>query len=311
MAACTKPSYLDPAPAESARVVILAAPLEATLSLGQGTRNGPRAIIRALGELGSGPEKGLWPGQVHLAEPLPLAGLDAPTAVEEIRRAVSDWLDRDKFVLLLGGEHTVSLGAARAHLGRGAPFGVLYLDAHPDLRSGHWGQSLSHACVARRLVEEGLSVVGVGWRCYSHFEYEFWRREDLEPILAQEVAGTQSWIEQLMDRLPVNVYLSLDLDVLDPALMPATCAPAPQGLCLEPLNLILEKLFDSRRVIGADLVELAPIPGQPGPDLTAARLVQRITQLALDQAGAAARVRPRAEVKPLFPERTRHETAQP
>jgi len=306
MAASSSRSYLDPGPAENARVVILAAPLEATLSLGQGTRNGPQAIIRALGRLGPG----LGEGQVHLAEPLPLAGLDPPAAVEEIRRAVSDWLDRDKFVLLLGGEHTVSLGATRAHLERSAPFGVLYLDAHPDLRSGHWGQNLSHACVARRLVEEGLSVAGVGWRCYSHFEYEFWRREDLEPILAQEAAGGNSWIERLMDRLPANIYLSLDLDVLDPALMPATCAPAPQGLCLEPLNLLLDKVFDSRRVIGADLVELAPIPGQPGPDLTAARLVQRIARLALAQDTAAAPVRPRAAVKPLFPKRTLHEPTQ-
>jgi len=276
---------LDQSDPVAARAVVVSAPFESTLSLGQGVAGGPAAILRALAGGGAGPRLGRVLSQVHLARPLDFSGLSLKASVEAISDGVSGWLGQNKFVLLIGGEHTASLGATRAHQAQGASFGVLYLDAHADLRAGFDGQRLSHACVARRMVEDGLEVVGLGWRSYSSLEYEFWRRSSVNVFLADDLKADRTMLDRAVEELPEQVYVSLDLDVLDPAVMPATCVLEPNGLSLETVNALLEKVFEARRVIGADLVEFSPLNDRPQSDLVAAWLASRFLELGLAQTG--------------------------
>ena len=259
--------------------VLLPAPLSSPSGLGNCTGEGPAAILAALEGEGS-TRPGDLPVPFHSAPALDFGGLDQAGAVALIRESLGPWLEEDRFVLLLGGEHTVTLGAVRAHLDLGARFGVVYLDAHADLKTGIGSFPLTHATVARRLVEEGLPLAGLGWRSFDAREYEFWRRNALAVLSSQEILADPGRAEELLAGLPERVYLSLDLDVLDPAFMPATGAPEPDGLSLEALTALIDRVFRSKRVIGADVVELSPLPVRSGPEALAARLCRRMLGLA-------------------------------
>lgn len=277
-------------------VVILPAPLASPVGLGNCTGGGPEAIMSALAQEDR-TRKGVPEGGYPTAPALDFDGLDQAGAVELIRRTLGPRLDEGEFVLLLGGEHTVTLGAVWAHLDRGGRFGVVYLDAHADLKAGIGSFSLTHATVARRLVETGLDLAGLGWRSFDAREYEFWRRNYLPVLSGQEIMADPGRVKEIIEELPERVYLSLDLDVLDPALMPATGAPEPEGLSLEALNAIIDLVFGCRRVIGADVVELSPLPSRTGPEKTAARICRRLMELGASQGREKTS---RAEVLPLF-----------
>ena len=262
--------------------VVLPAPLGSPTGLGDCSDGGPEAILSALRE-NRDPRTGELLSRVYLAPALDLGGLDQAQAVDRIQEAVSVWLQRDVFVLLLGGEHTVTLGAARALLARGEDFGVVYLDAHADLKSGVGSCRFTHATVARRLVEEGLRVTGLGWRSFDAREYEFWRRHDLEVCSCADLAPDSARLRQVLGSLPEQVYLSIDVDVLDPAIMPATGAPEPDGISLETLRAVIRKVFAARRVVGADMVELSPLHGKTFCQTTAASLAADLLDKALAQ----------------------------
>lgn len=268
---------------DRSRVVVLPVPYEATVSLRSGTREGPAAIIRASRGVETydeefGVEICREIGIHTFGEIVP--NFRSPRdQVERIGRVVSRILNDEKFLVTLGGEHSITAGIVAAHRDRYPDLTVLQLDAHPDLRDSYEGTTYNHACVMRR-VEDVCPFVQVGVRCISREESEFIRDRRIPSISAcrwredpEEVAG------EVLDALSGEVYLTIDLDVFDPGEMPAVGTPEPGGMGWYQVLGLIEKVAAARRIVGFDLVELSPIPGMIAPDFLAARLVYKLITL--------------------------------
>jgi len=273
------PEHADP---RTAAVVILPVPYEATTSYGGGTRFGPQAIVDASRAVELyDHEHGDEPYRLGVATlpevPLTAAGPEA--ALRQLRRAYSRVLDLRRFVVMLGGEHSVSGPAILEHAARlatkGRRLSVLQLDAHGDLRPSWEGTPYSHACVMRRVADR-VNLVQVGIRAVAREEIAAMRRFAVTTVFAHEMAEGDDWIERAVAALGRDVYLTVDMDYFDPSLVPSTGTPEPGGGTWYATMRLLERLFGSRRVVGADVVELAPIPGLAAPDFLTARLVYKL-----------------------------------
>jgi agmatinase len=207
---------------------------------------------------------------------LPVSVGDPARMLDKIERQVAEVVAQEKFPIVLGGEHTVSLGAIRA-LARQTEFTVVSLDAHGDLRDSYQDSPYSHACFLRRAAESAQCCV-IGVRSISRQELDFAREIGL-PILFAHQLAKGSGLD--FSFLPERIYVSIDVDVLDPSVMPSTGTPEPGGLSWYDATTILECLVEGRRVVGFDLVELCPQPGNHSPDFTAAKLVYRLMGLVL------------------------------
>ncbi|MFN0057699.1 MAG: agmatinase [Planctomycetota bacterium] len=268
----------------SARFVVLPIPMESTVSYGGGTARGPAAILRASAELEFFDEELERPafvdGEVHTLPMMTLPN-DPERAVEAIAVATRRALEADKFVIALGGEHTISGGVIRAvrerRVAAGEEFGVLTVDAHLDLRASYHGARWSHGCVMRRVWEEHRPrMMWCGIRSVSAEEAAFVRESRLTPIYAHELNNRPHWIREAVDALPEKVFLSLDIDGLDPSAVPGTGTPEPGGLSYREVVALIREVAKRRTLIGADLVEVAPIAGQQVSEFTAARLVMKL-----------------------------------
>ncbi|MFW5837559.1 MAG: arginase family protein, partial [Desulfovibrionaceae bacterium] len=247
---------------------------------------GPAAILAASQQLelfdgvSSPGESGVWTA--------PAPDLNGPLgqAVDAIAAAVDESLAAGGLPILLGGEHTVTVGALRALRQRATDIGVVQFDAHADLRDEYESTPLSHACVMRRAADLGFPVHQLGVRSLCVEEHEF---RTASPLLSFQDAR-DLWFEprpalRLPDVFPRDIHLTIDLDALDCSLMPATGAPEPGGLMWPQLMALLEDLARTRRIVSADVVELAPAPGLHGCDYLAAKLVYVV--MGLIQRGAA------------------------
>lgn len=265
---------------ENSRVVILPVPYEKTVTFGKGTSKGPGSIIYAStsvelydDELGREPyETGIHtlPEIKCDAEPEDMVGL--------VQAECKRLLEQDKFIIMLGGEHSVTLGAVRAHRQAGREYSVLNIDAHCDLRDSYEGTPYNHACVMRRALDEGCNLVECGIRSYSAEEAEFIKtREDIKIIHARDIveSDNKNWIDEAVSSLLPDVYISFDVDSLDPSVMPSTGTPEPGGLSWYDATALLRQTFENRNVIGMDIVELAPIAGLLGPDVLAAKIAYK------------------------------------
>lgn len=263
---------------ETARAVILPAGYEATTSYGAGTREGPEAILRASRQLELYDDELDWePCEAGIAT-LPAWEFDrsAPERpIAQVEALVAAALEGGKFPVLLGGEHAITLGGVRAALGRTPGLGVLQLDAHADLRDVYEGTPYSHACVMRRVSEQAPVVAG-GIRSLSAEEARFRPAHPYLRFPAEALVTHPGLTEAIVAALPPRVYVTVDLDVLDPAAMPAVGTPEPGGLGWWDLIRLLRAVFRQREVVAADVVELAPIPGLIAPDFLAAKLVYKL-----------------------------------
>ncbi len=283
---------------EGAATWILPVPYEATTSWGSGTRLGPRAIIDASRyielydhELGRDPSL----DGVYTFPALELTRGDAARAMSELEDACNRVLDAaaGRRVIMIGGEHSVSAPAILAHADRtGERLAVLQCDAHLDLRESLDGSPFSHACAMRRVIDR-VDLVTVGARGISGEEWEAASaRDNVTVITGEELAAgagvpghggpagraedSPAWLDRAMSALADPVYITFDADFFDPSLMPSTGTPEPGGGTWHQALALLRRVFAERRVVGADLVEHAPIPGLAAPDFTAARLVYRM-----------------------------------
>jgi agmatinase len=273
----------DVAAFERAGVLILPIPFEATVSYGQGTANGPAAIIAAsqqveLYDREFDAEPALDYG-VHTLDALALPAEPA-AAVEGIAAAVAEAAATGRLLVGLGGEHTISVGFGRGLLAAlGGPLTVVQIDAHADLRDEYEGSPYSHACVARRLLEQpGVEqLLQLGIRSVCTEEVALVRRHpDRIRIWYAEEIHAGGWQQEFMERLAGRrVYLTLDVDGLDPALVPATGTPEPDGLSWAETLDILRALCRTAEVVGMDFVELAPYPGQHAADFAVAKLLYK------------------------------------
>lgn len=269
---------------ERAAVLILPVPYEATTSYLGGARNGPQAILDASRavelydhELDDEP---YLIGVATLPEVhLTAAGPEA--AMAELRRAYAGVAHRGRLVIMLGGEHSISGPPILEHAARlrkkHRTLSVLQLDAHGDLRETWEGTRYSHACVMRRVVDQ-VNLVQVGIRAIDAAERRLMRRrkDSITTIFAEEVAAGEQWIDRALRALGDDVYLTIDVDYFDPSLVPSTGTPEPGGGTWYPTMRLLERVFKEKRVVAADVVELAPIPGMAAPDFFVAKLVYRL-----------------------------------
>ena len=266
---------------ERARVAVLPVPYDSTASGWVGSREGPAAIIEASGnmelyDIGIGSEP--YRVGIHtLPEVAALAG--GPEAmVDRIEEVVGELLDGGKFVVTLGGEHTVAVGAVRPHAKRTPGLSVLAFDAHADLRDSYMGSPYSHACTLRRALEHA-PVVQVGLRSAEREEHDFIRERGLPFYSPRELraAGAESIADQLSDA----VYITFDLDAFDPSQVAAVGTPEPGGLLWDEVNELLAAVASRRRIAGFDVTELAPSLGPRAGAQLAAKLTYRIIGLAL------------------------------
>ena len=271
----------DDADYRRARYAILPIPYDATTSYAAGTRDGPRAIIAASRQLEDyDVELGRESYQAGIAtlDPLEPDARGPEAMCRRIARAASRPLRDGKFLLALGGEHSITAGLVRAALKRYRKLAVLQIDAHADLRDRYHGSPYSHACVMRRIHDMGVAAVAVGVRSYSRQEAAFIRRQR-KPVFAPRACREAGWIERVLDVLGDPVYITIDIDGFDPACAPGTGTPEPGGLDWFQVADLLAAVAARRRIVAADIVEVRPLGGQNVTEFLAARLAYRIIGL--------------------------------
>jgi len=272
--------------AQDARAIVIPFPLEATVSFGQGTSGGPDAIIAASDALEAFDEElGFSPIRSFGLATLETAMIARPleAALDQIENLAGAALSRERFPLILGGEHSLTIGALRAFAARHGELAVLHFDAHADLRDSYRGGRFSHACVMRRVLEhQHLNLVSVGVRSISQSEMAFLNARS-DRISVHWARDRAAWdVSEIVRPLAGKpIYLSFDVDAFDASLMPATGTPEPGGLFFDDACAIIRAAAEAGTIVGADLVELAPIPGMTACDVTAAKLAYKILSYAL------------------------------
>lgn len=262
---------------------VLPVPYDLTASYISGMRNGPRAIIEASthmelydDELDREP----YEAGIETLPSLEPTALGPEEMIKRVRAATDEILDAGRIPVLLGGEHSVTLGMVQALLKRHPKMSVLQLDAHADMRDEYQDTPYNHACVARR-ISEICPIVQVGIRSLSVEEAQFLKREAkskksrIKTYSAVEVIKGINWDRVVRD-LTDEICITVDLDVFDPAIMPATGTPEPGGLSWYDALGVLKRAISKRRVVGFDVVELCPLPGNIAPDFLAAKLVYKM-----------------------------------
>lgn len=261
---------------EKAKIAILPVPYERTVTYRKGTRMGPAAILRASETLEDYDEefrRELTWDRVF-TYPIPRRAPKRPERViAAIKNNVLRIVEHNKFPLLLGGEHSITVGAVKALRQKERDFSVLWLDAHFDLRDTWNGSKFNHACCARRVLEEGLSIVWVGIRSVAKEEAEFIKQKKMKNNIFY---APRIPIDTILKKLRKKVYLTFDFDVLDPSCMPSVGTPQPGGINWYQTADLIKKVSERHKLIGADFVEFCPIPGFVAPDVLAAKLVYKL-----------------------------------
>lgn len=266
---------------DGARALLIPFPLEATVTFGTGTAKGPEAIIAASVALESYDEELACDpmnefGIATLATPKLAGPLEA--TIDQLEGLVEASLAADKLPLVLGGEHSLTAGAIRPFAARFSNLAVLQFDAHADLRQSYRGERFNHGCaMARVLDHESVRLVQVGLRSLSGGEARF-IEDNGTRVFAHWAHERAAWdIDEIVAPLKGRpIYISFDLDCFDSSLMPATGTPEPGGLFFDEACAILAAAARAGRVVGADVVELAPIAGMAACDVTAAKIAYKI-----------------------------------
>ena len=214
-----------------------------------------------------------------LPELIPHTG-DPQTMVRLVEETVGELLDDGKTVVTLGGEHTVAVGAVRAHVRRFPGLSVLALDAHADLRQDYLGTPYNHACVLRRLLDEGRPLVQVGLRSATRQEHDLIRQRSLPFFSPGAYRALEDGPREVLSHLTGDVYVTIDLDAFDPSQMAAVGTPEPGGLLWDEVSALLAAVAAERRIVGFDVTELAPSEGPFANAQLAAKLVYRLIGLA-------------------------------
>lgn len=265
-------SELEEQKPEECRYQVVPVPFEATVSYGGGTAQGPSAILEASDQLE------LWDGEsipaeegIYTHEAVNCSG-NAEEVVKNIEEAVSKAAEYG-LPVVLGGEHTVTLGALRALKKKHGTFGIVQFDAHADLRDAYEGDPYSHASVMRRALDLELPVFQLGVRAFCTEEVDARTKYNVQYIDAKQLALNPLPDTLLPDDFPKKIYITFDVDGLDPSVIRATGTPVPGGIMWWQAITLLEKAVHNRTVIGCDVVELAPQEGDHASDFAAAQLV--------------------------------------
>ena len=258
---------------ETSKFVVVPVPYEETTTYGQGTKFGPAAILKASQQVESfDEERGIEVYKkvgIHTVKPL---------TFERLPIALSKFLKDKKIPIILGGEHSISASAVKIFKKFYRNLSVLQLDAHADLRASYKGSRFNHACVMRRILEI-CPAVQVGIRSVDVQDYAFAKKTgQLSKIhFAKDLGNSPHFnVGNIISQLSSNVYLTIDVDVFDPSIIPATGTPEPGGLWwYEVLDILLD-ICKSKKIVGLDVVELAPIKNLPASDFTIAKLIYKL-----------------------------------
>jgi agmatinase len=264
---------------DKSKIVILPVPYGNTASYGKGTELGPQAILEASKELelydielDSEPFENI----IHTAPYLEIKE-DPEQNVNEIFSTTSKYINDNKFVIMLGGEHSITTGLVRA-LKNKHDFCVLQIDAHSDLREEFDSSRYNHACVMRRISDMNIPIIQVGIRSMAKEEKDDLNQNKINTkiIPMHKIVKNEYWMDKVVESLSNNVFITIDLDCLDPGIMPSTGTPEPGGFSWWQLINFLRYVFKAKNVIGCDVVELAPIKDLDAPNFLAAKLVYKL-----------------------------------
>ena len=263
---------------EKAKVVILPVPYDGTTTYRPGARHGPSAILQASQHLELfDDETGQEVFRVGIAtlEEMEVDVSSPQAMVAKVKSIGEKILDGGFFPLMLGGEHLLSLGMIQAVASRMENLSILQLDAHTDLRETYQGTAHSNACVMRLASRHG-ALVPVGIRSLTTEERRWTEEHSLRVFYATDINNQSNWQKKVVEQLHRHVYITIDLDVFDPAVMPAVGTPEPGGLHWYEVLKLLRSVCQGRKVVGADIMELCPQPGNIAPDFFAAKLVYKL-----------------------------------
>jgi agmatinase len=273
-------------PYETAKVVILPIPYEATTTYRKGCENGPDALLDASQQLEAYDEElqqetcidlGIYTHS-PIADTRRNPALTAGEMLEETTATVARLIADDKFVVAVGGEHAITTGVVKAYSEALAePFTVIQIDAHGDMRYEYEDSLHNHACVMRRVLEMGLPTLPVGIRAICREEALLIQERQIPAIWARETADDPDWVEKAIARIPTaKVFITIDVDGIDPTLIPGVGTPEPGGLTWYDTLKFLRRVCETHQVIGCDIMELAPIVDSVVSEFTTAKLIYKL-----------------------------------
>jgi agmatinase len=267
---------------KAARFAVLPVPYDATTSYSVGTRDGARAVITASQQVELYDEalgrESLKDGVATL-DPAPIDVSGPEATINGIYEAARKPVRDGKFLIGLGGEHSISSGLVRAVRSRYKKLSVLQLDAHADLRDEYQGSPWSHAAVMRRIADMGVPAVGVGIRNYSLEEAKFIKSAKKPIFSARTCRESKTWIADVVSKLTDEVFVTIDIDGFDPAFAPGTGTPEPGGLDWYQVTDLLAAVAKEKTIVAADVVEVRPIPPNHVTEFLAAKLIYRLIGL--------------------------------
>jgi len=270
---------------KNSKIVMLPVPYEQTTSYGKGTAKGPKAILNASHyveffdeemnrelcfEKGNG---------ICSLYPVEIKDKKGKKALDIIYENVKQHIDNKKFVVTLGGEHSISTAPIKAHYDSYKNLSILHFDAHSDLREEYEGSKYSHASFAARVAEFTKDITQVGIRAQCKAEYDFIKKNNIKTFYAFEIRNGKygfDYINRITDSLKENVYITFDVDYFDPSIMPSTGTPEPNGFFWDETMKLLKQLGEKKNVVGFDVVELSPRKDFPFPDFMTAKLIYKM-----------------------------------
>ncbi|MCC7454152.1 MAG: agmatinase [Crocinitomix sp.] len=260
---------------ETSKVVLIPVPYDGTSTWQKGADKGPAAFLAAsenmeLYDIETNSEA--YKNGVYLADAITEAS--TPEAmVEAVYRQTKNYITRNKFVTLIGGEHSVSIGSIRAFNEGFEDLTVVQSDAHADLRKEYEGSACNHACAVHE-ASKNTNLIQVGIRSMDVSELK-WMNKD-QTFFAHEIREEEYWSDAAVDLMTDNVFITIDLDCFDPSILPSTGTPEPGGLLWYETLDFLKKIFKEKNVVGFDIVELCPNPAEKSSDFLAAKLYYKM-----------------------------------
>lgn len=260
---------------ENAGIVILPVAYDGTSTWVKGANKGPEAIIEASANLelyDIETDSEVYKEGIFTEETI-AGDVAVKQIIDAVDEAAGYFLEKEKFTVVIGGEHSVSIGTIKAHVENYKDITVLQLDAHADLRDEYNDSKYNHACVMAR-TKELCPIVQVGIRSMDSSEKAFIDKSNT--FFAKDIHNNNDWIKKVVSRLSDNVYITIDLDVFDPSIMPSTGTPEPGGLLWYDVLSLLKMVTEKKNVVGFDIVELCPDKNNKAPDFMAAKLIYKL-----------------------------------
>ncbi|MDO6516390.1 agmatinase [Zobellia uliginosa] len=260
---------------ETAKVVLIPVPYDGTSTWGKGADKGPQAFLEAsenmeLYDIETDSE--VYEQGIHLAEAI-TENSSPEAVVNAVHKQTKDYIKRNKFVTLFGGEHSISIGTIRAFNECFDNLTVLQIDAHADLRESYEGTKYNHACAVHE-ASQTTNLIQVGIRSMDAIEKSFMDEE--KTFFAHDMVHDEYWTDKVIEAMTDNVLITFDLDAFDPSIMPSTGTPEPGGLFWYETLEFLKQVFKEKNVVGFDIVELCPNPTDKSSDFLAAKLYYKM-----------------------------------